>query len=83
MNQMNEAHRKKLRAQEYVIWIRIYCSNKKLQTLVERAYKVDPRVLAWKKEQERLRKAEIEERARERREKKRIMKCFMNELNDV
>ena len=52
---MNEAHRKKLRAQEYVIWIRIYCSNKKLQTLVERAYKVDPRVLAWKKEQERLR----------------------------
>ena len=33
----------------------MYCSNKKLQTLVDRAYKVDPRVIAWKKEQERLR----------------------------
>jgi len=65
MNQMNEAHRKKLRAQEYVIWIRIYCSNKKLQTLVERAYKVDPRVLAWKKEQERLKKEQEEREARE------------------
>ena len=55
MNQMNEAHRKKLRAQEYVLWEYVYCSNKKLQTLVDRAYKVDPRVIAWKKEQERLR----------------------------
>ena len=29
--------------------------SRKLQTLVERAYKNDPRVIAWKKEQERIR----------------------------
>ncbi len=55
MNQMNEAHRKKLRAQESVIVSILISRNKKLQTLVERAYKVDPRVIAWKREQEHIR----------------------------
>ena len=54
MNQMNEAHRRKLRAQEFEIWGEVRGSMKKVQTLVERAYKTDPRVAAYKREQERL-----------------------------
>ena len=54
MNQMNEAHRRKLRAQEFQIWGEVRGSMKKVQTLVERAYKTDPRVAAYKREQERL-----------------------------
>lgn len=54
MNQMNEAHRRKLRAQEFEIWGVVRGSMKKVQTLVERAYKTDPRVAAYKREQERL-----------------------------
>lgn len=54
MNQMNEAHRRKLRAQEFEKWGEVRGSMKKVQTLVERAYKTDPRVAAYKREQERL-----------------------------
>ena len=54
MNQMNEAHRRKLRAQEFETWGEVRGSMKKVQTLVERAYKTDPRVAAYKREQERL-----------------------------
>lgn len=54
MNQMNEAHRRKLRAQEFEILGEVRGSLKKVQTLVERAYKTDPRVAAYKREQERL-----------------------------
>ena len=54
MNQMNEAHRRKLRAQEFENWGEVRGSMKKVQTLVERAYKTDPRVAAYKREQERL-----------------------------
>lgn len=54
MNQMNEVHRRKLRAQEFENWGEVRGSMKKVQTLVERAYKTDPRVAAYKREQERL-----------------------------
>ena len=54
MNQMNEAHRRKLRAQEFENWGEVRGSMKKVQTLVERAYKTDPRVAAYRREQERL-----------------------------
>ncbi|KAK8825725.1 hypothetical protein WA577_000895 [Blastocystis sp. JDR] len=70
MNQMNEAHRRKLRAQDM----------KKVQTLVERAYKTDPRVAAYKREQERLQeeKERMEEAKRQeeakRREEERLEK---------
>lgn len=55
MNQMNEAHRRKLRAPGVGDFTLVTKRTKKLQTLIDRAYKCDPRVNAWKREQERLR----------------------------
>ena len=74
MNQMNEAHRRKLRAQEFENWGEVRGSMKKVQTLVERAYKTDPRVAAYKREQERL---------QEEKEVKKIVHRFMEALGEV
>lgn len=58
MNQMNESHRRKLRYQELNFLNYYNTSNKKLQSLVESAYRFDPRVQLYKeaKERERLEK---------------------------